>query len=243
MARVLILAPSGFGKTTSIGQIPELDIKGLNPENSYIISVTSKPLPFRKSEAIYPKISVPPGVKNLPDLATGKRLISNDPDIISKALDDLLLSPMQNIVIDDFNYIMQDYYMDNALRTGWDTPKKIGADMNKIFKSIEKFQDSNKNIFVLAHGESVPSSDGRIYFKMKTTGKMVDEYVTPEGKFDITLVGMSKYDSGLKRVVKEFITNENEQYSSAKSPVGMFDQLTIPNDLGYIVEKINEYYN
>ena len=26
-------------------------------------------------------------------------------------------------------------------------------------------------------------------------------------------------------------------YSSAKSPIGMFDTLTIPNDLGLIVEK------
>ena len=25
-----------------------------------------------------------------------------------------------NIIIDDFNYLMQDYYMDNALKGGWD---------------------------------------------------------------------------------------------------------------------------
>ena len=42
--------------------------------------------------------------------------------------------------------------------------------------------------------------------------------------------------------MKEFLTNENEQYSSAKSPIGMFDKQFIPNDLGYITDKIAEYY-
>ena len=35
---------------------------------------------------------------------------------------------------------------------------------------------------------------------------MVDEYVTPEGKFDITLIGISRFDGSQKKVVKEFIT-------------------------------------
>lgn len=45
--------------------------------------------------------------------------------------------------------------------------------MGKIFSTIEKFGDSDKNIIVLAHGEEVPQQDGRIYYKFKTTGKMV----------------------------------------------------------------------
>lgn len=70
-----------------------------------------------------------------------------------------------------------------------------------------------------------------------------DEYVTPEGKFDVTLVGRSRFDTGAKRVVKEFITNEDEFTSSPKSPYGMFEDLYIPNDLGLVVSRVNEYYN
>ena len=113
---------------------------------------------------------------------------------------------------------------------------------SKIFSAIEKYGDSNKNIIVLAHGEEVPQQDGRVYLKMKTTGKMVDEYVTPEGKFDVTLVGRSRYDSAQKKVVKEFITNEDEFTSSPKSPYGMFSELYIPNDLGKVVQAVTEYY-
>lgn len=112
--------------------------------------------------------------------------------------------------------------------------------MGKIFDAIEKYGDTDKNIIVLAHGEEMPQPDGRIYLKMKTTGKMVDEYVTPEGKFDITLVGRTKLES--KKIVKEFITNEDEYTASPKSPYGMFESLYIPNDLGLVIDAVKNYY-
>lgn len=236
MSRILVLAKSGFGKTFSMGQVPELNHVGLDPNETYVISVTSKPLTFPKSRELYK-------VAQKGEVATGNRYISNNPEEIATLLEQLLQSPYKNIVVDDFNYLMQDYYMDNALKGGWDTPKKIGYFMGKIFSAIEKYGDSDKNIIILAHGEEVPQQDGRIYLKMKTTGKMVDEYVTPEGKFDVTLVGRSRFDAGQKKIVKEFITNEDEFTSSPKSPYGMFPELYIPNDLGLVVAKVNEYYN
>ena len=51
MAKILILAKSGFGKSTSIGEIPELGIKGLDPKETYLISCVNKPLPFRGGAA------------------------------------------------------------------------------------------------------------------------------------------------------------------------------------------------
>jgi hypothetical protein len=235
MAKVLCLAPSGFGKSTSIGNIPELGIKGLNPEETYIVSVTSKPLPFKGSAAAFP-------IAKDGDFRSGKRIVTDNAKAVEEVLTALASSPFKNVVIDDFNYIMQNWYMANALAKGWDAPKQIGFFMGRIFDAIEKIDFAGKNVFILAHGEPVPAPDGRIYLKMKTTGKMVDEYVTPEGKFDVTLLGISRFDSTEKKVVKEFLTNENEQYSSAKSPIGMFDKQFIPNDLGYITDKIAEYY-
>jgi len=158
MARILVLAKSGFGKTFSIGQIPELGHKGLDPKETYVVSVTSKPLTFPKSRELY---KVTPCDK----MAEGNRVITNDPEKIASIL--------EMLVVDDFNYLMQDYYMANALKGGWDTPKKIGFFMGKIFDAIEKYGDTDKNIIVLAHGEEMPQPDGRIYLKMKTTGKMV----------------------------------------------------------------------
>ena len=237
MSRILVLAPSGFGKTFSMGKVEELGHQGLNPKETYVISVTSKPLTFPKSKELYK-------VTTIDKMNEGNRIITNNPEEVANALLLLLSSPYKNVVIDDFNYLMQDYYMDNALKGGWDTPKKIGFFMGKIFAAIEKYKepDSDKNVIVLAHGEEVPKQDGRVYVKLKTTGKMVDEYITPEGKFDITLVGRSRFDTSSKKVVKEFITNEDEYTSSPKSSYGMFKDLYIPNDLGLVIKALEEYY-
>lgn len=133
--------------------------------------------------------------------------------------------------------------MMNALKGGWETPKKIGYFTAQIFQAIEEYRDINKHIFVLAHGEDIILPDNRIYTKFKTVGKMVDEYITPEGKFDITLIGVSRYDATKRQVIKEFATNETEYNSAPKSPYGMFQDLYIPNDLGYVVQQINKYYH
>ena len=42
-----IVGASGTGKSTSMGNIPELGIEGLNPEETFVINVMGKPLPFR----------------------------------------------------------------------------------------------------------------------------------------------------------------------------------------------------
>ena len=237
MAKILCLAPSGFGKTTGTGNIPALGFTGLPPKVSFIISKTSKPLPYAGQAKQFPIVAA----HNR--LNTGFRVICTNVKEAVAVLEDLVKSPMKNVVLDDFNYYMQDWYMDNALKTGWDAPKQIGSDMGKLFKAMEKFEGADRNLIVLAHGEDVPKPGGRIYTKLKTTGKMVDEYVTPEGKFDIVLVGKSYFDTANRKVVKEYVTNEDETYSSPKSPVGMFATPTINNDLGHIIETVNKYYS
>ena len=115
--------------------------------------------------------------------------------------------------------------------------------MGLIFKEIDKFSSGKKNFFMLAHSDEVQRPDGRSYYKLKTTGRMVDEYVTPEGKFDVVLVGHSNWDASEKKVRKYYITNEDEMCASAKSPIGLFDELYITNDLGYVANKINKFNN
>lgn len=113
MSRILVLAKSGFGKTFSMGKVEALNHIGLNPEETYVISVTSKPLTFPGSRDLYRSTTVDAMQK-------GNRVITNNPEQIAYALEQLLQSPFKNVVIDDMNYVMQDYYMDNALKGGWD---------------------------------------------------------------------------------------------------------------------------
>ena len=233
MSKVLILAKSGFGKSTSIGEIPELGLRGLDPKTTYLISCVNKPLPFRGANKKF--------VITTPDNPTGgNRVITNDAEIVAKIINMLVKSPYKNIVLDYMNYISHDYYMKNALKGGWDCPKKIGYNMGLIFDAINNIPE-DKNIICLAHYEEYKDKNGdSISYKYKTTGNMVDSYITPEGKFEIVLYGKASFDEKEKKSIREFVTNDDGVYP-AKSPVGMFD-LYIPNDLGYVVDKINEYY-
>ena len=122
MAKILVLAASGFGKSTSIGAIESLGIKGLNPEQTFVVSCTTKPLPFPRSAQLYKVVE---GL-NPPTAEAGNRVISNDAGWIAKCIDYVIRKrpEIKNIVIDDMNYIMQDYYMANSLKQGYDTFKK-----------------------------------------------------------------------------------------------------------------------
>lgn len=113
--------------------------------------------------------------------------------------------------------------------------------MGLIFDAINQIPD-NKNMICLAHYEEYKDKNGdSVSFKYKSTGSMVDAYITPEGKYEIVLFGKTSYKEAEKKSVREFVTNDDGVYP-AKSPVGMFDELYIPNDLGYVVAKANAYY-
>lgn len=113
--------------------------------------------------------------------------------------------------------------------------------MGLIFDAINNISES-KNIIALAHYEEYKDKNGdSISYRYKSTGNMVDSYLCPEGKFEIVLFGRSRFDENAKKSIREFVTNDDGQYPS-KSPIGMFADLYIPNDLGYVVNKIKEYY-
>lgn len=234
MAKVLVLGASGFGKSSSIGKNDLIGIKGLDPKTTFIISATSKPLPFKGSGKMFPI--------GAPNDENARRYVSNKGSQIAKAIDHILENrkDITDIVIDDANYVMQDYYMDNAMKKGYDTFKEIGLDFNSIFAAMEKSWDVN--FYMLAHYEEFKSSStDEISFRFKTVGKMVQDYITPEGKFDIVLYGSQSFDETEKKAKKEFITNFDGKFP-AKSPAGMFKDVAIPNDLGLVKKAIKEYY-
>lgn len=137
--KALILAKSGFGKSTSIGEIPELGLKGLDPKTTYIISCVNKPLPFRGANSKFKMVTLSAAVEQgfaaktaltnvsfrnaiAADLAKGNRIVTNDATQVAAIIEILADSntPFTNIVLDDMNYISQDFYMKNALKGGWD---------------------------------------------------------------------------------------------------------------------------
>ena len=242
MCKILVLAKSGFGKTTSYCGREKLGIKGLNPKDTYVIQCISRGVPNKDFKLT--------NSNNINDLNSGNRVqVDNITGIerfkrVADIITILAKSPYKNIIIDDFNYLSQDFYMANAMKGGWDTPKQIGYGMGLIFTAMKQVPES-KNIICCAHYEEFKDKNGdSISYKFKTTGKMVDDYITPEGNFDIILFGKQTFNAETKQPVKVFVKEFDGEYP-AKDSLGVLDSLPneIPNDLSIVVNAIDEYYN
>ncbi len=74
--------------------------------------------------------------------------------------------------------------------------------------------------------------------------KLVDEKFNMEGCFNYVLFSGSEVsdNDGNPTINKYFIT-QSDGTNTAKTPVGVFNSVRIPNDLGYIINKINGYEN
>lgn len=55
------------------------------------------------------------------------------------------------------------------------------------------------------------------------------------------MYGKSYYSEELKKSVRVFVTNDDGVYP-AKSPVDMFSDIYIPNDMGAVIKQVENYY-
>ena len=223
---ILVLTEFGFGKTTSLSKNEELGImEGLNPKETVILNVKGKPLSFRgwrnnyktglKSGGNYAETTDPVAIVEIMEYVNKER-----PEI-------------HNFVLDDAQYIMAQQFMDDALKTGFEKFSKLGRNMYNVINKGIKLRD-DLNFIVLAHQEETKTS-----YKMLTIGRMLDEKVKLEGLFTCILFGDTAL-SDEKTVTKRFVSNNDGHYP-ARSPHGMFSDLYIPTDMGYVIRKINEY--
>lgn len=231
----LVVGESGTGKTTSLGAIKTLDIIGLDPKETAIINVMDKPLPFKGSRADYGKL-ISQG---------GNYAQTSDAALIVKIIKALKDRPdIKNVLIDDWQYILADEFMAKSHIKGYDKFNQIA---NSGYTTINagKQLRADQNFICIAHSE-VDEKSGT--YKLKTIGKMLDEKVNLAGLFTVVLYSLVEINNneGVRNVSYNFVTNKYINNSGieipAKSPVGMFDDILIPNDLGYVITKQNEYY-
>lgn len=179
--KILVLAKSGFGKTTSWCGRQKVGVKGLDPKETFVIQCIGRNVPNSEYKLCDP-IQVDPNkhiITNTEVLKGHNRVqVDHITGIdrfyaVARIIEMLKSSPYKNIVIDDFNYLSQDFYMANAMKGGWETPKQIGFGMGLIFNAMKGYPET-KNIFCCAHYEEYKDKNGdSISYKFKTTGKMV----------------------------------------------------------------------
>lgn len=115
------------------------------------------------------------------------------------------------------------------------------TDMAKhAYEALKSGMDMRDDLYicVLTHSENT-GDNLNPYWKIKTQGKMLDSVITLEGLF--TYVLFTKVINNENNGVEyKFITNSNGT-CTAKSPMGLFSELLIDNDLNLVINSIKEY--
>ena len=139
-------------------------------------------------------------------------------------------SQSKSVVVDDATYLLVNEFMRTAKVTGFQKFTDMAQNFFNMIEQAASLPD-DKIVYVFGHVDRDQFGNE----KFKTIGKLLDEKVTLEGLFTIVL----------KTVVKDgrymFATQTNGM-DTVKSPMGMFDQVLIDNDLKAVDQAIRSFY-
>ncbi len=187
-------------------------LRNFGKDEIVLVNVSKKPLPFKGSFTNTVK--------------------SDSYSKIANAFKDL---NKKTIVIDDAGYLITNMFMRGHSTKG--AGSAIFSFYNdladRFWGMIEyiKTLPDDINVYIMMHEES--NDVGEI--KPKTIGKMLDEKVCLEGMFTIVL-------RCIVRDGKHYFSTQNDGSDVSKSPMGMFDEKLIDNDLKAVDNIIREYY-
>lgn len=189
----------------------------MKAENTLLIQAIKKPLPFRSKWSIVSK-----------ENPTGNIYQQDNADAICHAM---LTTKRDIIIIDDFQYVMSNEFMRRSNERGYDKFTDIGKNAWNILNTAAQLP-KHKRVYILSHTEN--DDQGRI--KAKTIGKMLDQVITVEGMFSIVL---------RSQVINEqyVFSTQNNGNDTCKTPMGMFADAFVENDLATVDKAITEYYD
>lgn len=137
---------------------------------------------------------------------------------------------LKTYVIDDSQYLMAFANFARAYEKGYDKFTQFAVDFKGLLDTVT-WGTSNDTVVYLLHHTEVTETGA---VKAKTIGKMLDQQLTLEGLFSVVLLAQTDGEH------YKFVTNGQPP---AKSPIGMFEQKEIDNDLQFVDATIREYWN
>jgi hypothetical protein len=140
-------------------------------------------------------------------------------------------SAVKSFVIDDSQYLMAFEFFDKVAVRGYDKFTEIAVNFRNLIHCVITETAPDVIVYFLHHTDV----DEHGTVKAKTVGKMLDQQLTVEGLFSIVM--RTKVEDGKYRFVTQ--TNGND---TVKTPMEMFSDYEIDNDLKMVDNEIRKYY-
>lgn len=177
-----------------------------------LINVLGKPLPFKNALKSY---------------------VTDD---YNKIINALAKSTINSIVIDDAGYLITNMFMRGHSSTGagnavYSFYNTVGDSFWNLIEYVIHQLPAEKIVYFIMHEDKNDSGD----IKPKTIGKILDEKVCLEGMFTIVLRAAKEND-------KHVFFTKSKGFDVSKTPIGMFENDEIDNDLKLVDETIRGYY-
>jgi ABC-type dipeptide/oligopeptide/nickel transport system ATPase subunit len=193
-------------------------LRNLNPKTTAVINTERKQLPFKGANDF---LNVP--VQSLQEFNAA----------MSKAMES---DKVETIVIESFTALVEMIYREADIRfKGFDVWSFYNKEIDRI---LNMSKNTDKYVIFLAIDGAYDSDNGVQERYVAVDGNRWKKRV--EKEFVVCLFTDNHYAED--KVSYRFRTQSNGS-DSAKSPMGMFEELHVDNDLAQVIEKCEEYYN
>ena len=208
---ILIMGESGSGKTTAM--------RTLDPKTTLYIDADKKGLSWKGWRSQY-------------NQANKNYLKPQDMTQVRAYLSAADKAPtIKTVVIDTLNGLMLDSEMANVHDKGYGKWVDLAENVYSIISMANAMRDDLTIIFV-GHSETITDEAGYTQTRLKTNGRKLEKIVL-ESKFSTVL--LAKGSEG------KYIFETQSKNSTAKSPMGAFENFEIENDITKIIEALKEY--
>ena len=219
---VFLVGKSGSGKSTSL--------RNLNSDETVIINTDQKALPFKNFRLNY---------------SEEKRNYrkTSDVSIVLATLKKVNELPnVKTVVVDTWSRIMTDAIMNPSFRAekGFDKWGKMAAAQYDLINFINDSMREDIIVYLIAHPETHYDDAGFSSERIGVQGKMLEKFV-PESFSTIVLYAeIVKTPGQPNKHVFRTVSSGND---TCKTPLEMFEENEVDNDLVAINETIREYYS
>ena len=161
-----------------------------------------------------------------------KKLPKVDGASYQQIADGIRHSSLKVFAIDDSQYLQVFENFRRAKEIGYAKFVDMALAENNLIQFVIRQTPPDTIVYFLRHVEEF--DDGRV--RAKTIGKMLDNQLGGlEGLFAIVLFARTDGKD-------HWFETQSDGYTSAKTPMEMFDSLKIPNDLKEVDKTIRSYY-